>query len=268
VGALPPLALGHAGNGLKRAYLGAFCLAVPNFTARSGEGGRGGRPRRPFLFRAVSGDPADLHGAPLLEPPVQRAVRWGHPTSTAIVLGRAQAAPAVAADLPVVRRVSAGGAVLVSPDGPAWADITIPRSDPLWDDDVGRASWWVGEVWSAALVGLGLDPASLRVHRGPMARRSLGAHVCFAGLAEGEVILDGAKIVGVSQRRTRDGALFQCAVLLEWDPDPLLSALGLPAEEWRVAALAIGLRRVLPGVSLDEIEAAFESALERYVTSS
>ena len=241
---------------------------MPNFTARSGEGGRGGRPRRPFLFRVATGDPAALHAAPLLEPPVQRGVRWCHPTSTAIVLGRAQVAPAVAPDVSVVRRVSAGGAVLVSPDGPAWADLTIPRSDPLWDDDVGRAAWWVGEVWSAALVVVGVDPASLRVHRGPMARRSLGAKVCFAGLADGEVVLDGAKVVGVSQRRTREGALFQCALLLDWDPAPLLSALGLPAEEGVLDALAVGLRRVLPGVSAAEIEAAFEGALERYVTSS
>ena len=157
--------------------------------------------------------------------------------------------------------------MLVAPDGPVWADVTIPKPDPLWDDDVGRASWWVGELWTAALADLGVDPSSMRVHHGGMVRRSLGSLVCFAGLAHGEVSVDGAKLVGVAQRRTRIGALFQCAVLLEWEPDSLLDALGRPAIG-EVSGLAVGLRRLVPGVSLADIEAAFERVLDAYVTSS
>ena len=266
MGALPALTCGYAGHGLNQAGLGASWPAVSNFTTRSGEGGRGGRPRRPFLFRTASGDPADLHAAPLLDPPVERRVRWCHATSAAIVVGRGQPQPDGPGDLPVVRRVTGGGAVLVSPDGPAWADLTIPRSDPLWEDDVGQASWWVGAAWAAALADLGVDPGSLDVHHGPMVRRSLGAQVCFAGLANGEVSVGRAKLVGVAQRRTRIGALFQCAVLLDWDPNPLLDALGLPLDR-AVATLAVGLRRLVPGVSVAEIETAFGRALEPYVTS-
>jgi lipoate-protein ligase A len=162
----------------------------------------------------------------------------------------------------VVRRLSGGGAVLVTPADPVWADLTIPNDDPLWEDDVGQAAWWVGEAWSAALAGLGVDPASITVHRGGMVRRSLGAEVCFAGLADGEVSVDGAKVVGVAQRRTRSGALFQCAVLLDWEPGPLLAALGLPAADWPVDALAVGLRSLVPGISVAEVEAAFGRALE------
>ncbi|HEV3402010.1 MAG TPA: hypothetical protein VG078_09350, partial [Acidimicrobiales bacterium] len=36
-----------------------------------------------------------------------------------------------------------------------------------------------------------------------------------------------AKIVGVSQRRTRAGALFQCAALLRWAPGELVDLLAL-----------------------------------------
>ena len=35
------------------------------------------------------------------------------------------------------------------------------------------------------------------------------ALVCFAGLGPGEVTLDGQKLVGLSQRRTRDGVRIQ-----------------------------------------------------------
>jgi lipoate-protein ligase A len=51
--------------------------------------------------------------------------------------------------------------------------------------------------------------------------------VCFAGLAPREVSWQGRKVVGISQRRTRVGARFQCALLHGWDPDPLLDVLAL-----------------------------------------
>jgi lipoate-protein ligase A len=55
--------------------------------------------------------------------------------------------------------------------------------------------------------------------------------VCFAGVGPGEVLADdGAKLVGISQRRTRNWALFQCAVPLKWDAAPLIAVLGPSAE--------------------------------------
>jgi lipoate-protein ligase A len=49
--------------------------------------------------------------------------------------------------------------------------------------------------------------------------------ICFAGLGPGEVTVNGRKVVGVSQRRTRKGALFQTAALLRWDPGRLVDLL-------------------------------------------
>jgi hypothetical protein len=51
--------------------------------------------------------------------------------------------------------------------------------------------------------------------------------VCFAGLGPGEVTVDGRKAVGIAQRRTRAGSLFQCAVPLRWDGARLARALVL-----------------------------------------
>jgi lipoate-protein ligase A len=39
---------------------------------------------------------------------------------------------------------------------------------------------------------------------------------------------DGSKVVGISQRRTRRHARFQCAVSLAWDPIRLLELLNEP----------------------------------------
>jgi lipoate-protein ligase A len=140
-----------------------------------------------------------------------------------VVLGRAQVADVTG--LPWVRRMSGGGAVLLTPGDVVWVDVELPRGHALWDDDVGRASWWLGEAWRAAL---GLDGAV--VHRGGVVRCTPWCKaVCFGGLGPGEVHIDQRKIVGIAQRRTRAGALFQCAVNLRWDPAPLVEALGLPA---------------------------------------
>ena len=49
--------------------------------------------------------------------------------------------------------------------------------------------------------------------------------MCFAGLGPGEVTVDGRKVVGISQRRTRAAARFQCVVLERWDPDAVVALL-------------------------------------------
>ena len=146
-----------------------------------------------------------------------------------------------ATDVAVVRgadRRTGGAAVLVAPGDPVWVDVVVPRGDPLWHDDVGRAFWWLGDVWAAAVGGV--------VHRGPMVRTQWSDAVCFAGLGPGEVTIDGRKVVGLSQRRTREGAMFQCAVHRVWDPRPLVEALGLPAQavdDLLDVAVGVGDRR-------------------------
>lgn len=101
---------------------------------------------------------------------------------------------------------------MVGPGRCLWVDLVIPRDDPLWSDDVGRATWWVGECWAAALGALRVGGAV--VHRGAMVHSRWSERACFAGLGPGEVTVRGRKVVGIAQRRTRFGALFQCAVPL------------------------------------------------------
>jgi hypothetical protein len=60
-----------------------------------------------------------------------------------------------------------------------------------------------------------------------MVRSALSDVVCFAGLGPGEVTIGGRKAVGISQRRTREAARFQCVAYERWDPAPLCAALGI-----------------------------------------
>lgn len=174
----------------------------------------------------VSGPPAALH-ARAVPVPASLSITFLDPTEPALVLGRSQRIPGDRDAADVVRRVSGGGAVWVAPEAQVWVDVVVPRDDRRWvGDDVNRAAWWVGDAWAAALGAVGV--AGLEVHRGPMACGAWGPAVCFAGLGAGEVTVAGRKAVGVSQRRTRDYALFQCTVHVVWDPAPLVAGLGLP----------------------------------------
>jgi len=190
-------------------------------------------------------------------------VTWCDVTAPAVVLGSTQGDATLApgaAGLGVTRRRTGGGAVLVEPGRVVWADVVVPAGDRLWQADVGRAVWWLGDVWAAALAELGLAGAA--VHRGGLVRTPWSATVCFAGLGPGEVSVGGRKVVGISQRRTRAGALFQCAVPLAWDAAPLLAALALtPAERREAAAALTGAVRPLVECPAGEVEAAFVAHL-------
>lgn len=144
------------------------------------------------------------------------------PSVPAVVLGSTQpevdGAAAAARGLAVVRRRSGGGAVLVAPDDPLWVDVDLPAGDRRWEDDVGRSFLWLGHAWAAALRRHGLDAT---VHEGRFEPGRWGREVCFAGRGPGEVFVDGAKAVGIAQRRTRGGARFQCAVPRRWEPEAL-----------------------------------------------
>ncbi len=188
-----------------------------------------------------------LHGEGLPVPD-RRRVRVAVATAPALVLGSTQPATdvdpvAVAAlGVEVVRRRSGGGAVLVGTGALAWVDLCLPARDPLWQDDVGRATWWLGEVWADALGRLGVTGAV--VHRGGMVCSAWSRRLCFAGVGPGEVCVEGAKVVGVSQRRTRAGALFQTAVLTRWDPAATIACLAVddrPAAKAEVAGAGTGL---------------------------
>jgi lipoate---protein ligase len=180
---------------------------------------------------AHQGSAAEFH-ARTVEEPAQRGVWWSSVDRPALVLGSAQrpevadAHALAAAGVELVRRRSGGGAVLLVPGEVVWADVIVPAGDPLWDDDVGRAAHWLGDVWARALAACGLP--DLAVHRGPMVRTPWSPLVCFSGLGPGEVHAGGRKVVGISQRRTRGWARFQCAAYLRWDPDALLALLAPP----------------------------------------
>jgi lipoate-protein ligase A len=197
--------------------------------------------------------------------PMARAVWVCEPTEAALVLGSAQSHEVVdraaceRAGVAVVRRRSGGGAVLVEPDRILWLDVLLPAGDLLWDHDVGRAFLWLGEAWATALEAVGVEAV---VHRGGLERAPWSSLVCFGGLGTGEVTTPAReKLVGISQRRAREGARFQCSALGAWAPEDLLALLALDEPEREAARADLTPRAAPVPAPLDQLLTAFLAAL-------
>lgn len=206
--------------------------------------------------------------------PGRRTVAHCRVARPAVVLGSTQptdvvdAARASRRGVEVARRRSGGGAVLVAPGEPLWIDLWVPSTDPLWRGDVGHAFDWVGDTWVAALGQLGVPGPT--VHRsGPVACTRWSRQVCFGGIGRGEVMVEGRKVVGLAQRRTRAGAWFHCACALRWEAGPLVDLLALTATERAaarrdLAAAATGVADLRSGGAVltdDDVAAALLGAL-------
>lgn len=178
-----------------------------------------------WATEVVSGSASSFHAREL---PVDAVptLWWFEIDRPALVLGSTQDESMVnrracdRAGVEVVRRHSGGGAVLLIPGEIDWFDLIIPEGDSLWEHDVSRAAWWVGEVVVEAL-----GTEGLAVHRGPLITNEWSSLACFAGWGPGEVTLGHRKVLGLSQRRTRNLIRYQCATYRVWRPERLLELL-------------------------------------------
>lgn len=155
------------------------------------------------------------------------------PGAPALVLGSTQSDSLVESTrcaelgVEIVRRRSGGGAVLLAPGQTIWIDVLMPVGHPLWRTDIGESALWLGDAMAETISRLSGEPYT--VHRGAMERSPWSSLVCFAGRGPGEVFdRTGSKVVGISQRRTRSWARFQCVVSRRWNPNLLVDLLRPP----------------------------------------
>lgn len=150
----------------------------------------------------------------------------------ALVLGSSQNEDVVdlvacaQAKVDVVHRQTGGGAVYLATGEHLWVDVVVPRGDDLWSDDVVISSQWLGDAWSRVLASFGIS--GLSVHRRASEPATWSKLVCFAGVGSGEVLINDRKVVGISQRRTREAARFQCFIHRCWTPEKFVPLLAMP----------------------------------------
>jgi lipoate-protein ligase A len=192
-----------------------------------------------------TGTAADFHA---MELPAVRAMWWCQVEVPTLILGSTQSTDdvdqkiAVECGVSITRRRSGGGAVFVHPSDSVWIDITISRDDPLWKDDVSQSMLWLGECFVEVL-----SPwVRADVYRDSFSTGVDGRVVCFASSSPGEVFVGANKLVGISQRRSREGARFQCVLYRHWQPDEWSSILASADVQSRVPDIAVETLDIAP----------------------
>ncbi|WP_428122817.1 lipoyl protein ligase domain-containing protein [Candidatus Poriferisodalis sp.] len=193
----------------------------------------------------------------------RRRVSVLRPRRSALVLGSAEPNPfghsasrGSNASWDLVRRRSGGGAVWLDPQLCTWIDVFVPAADPLWRADVGSAFGWLGKRLAQAFSSLGVQAD---VHEGAY---EPGGLVCFASRGPGEVLVENRKLVGISQRRARQGSRFQCAWYTHFELGPLSELL-----DARTAALTHDRAIGWVDLGIDLSPPQLTSLVLRHITS-
>ena len=157
-------------------------------------------------------------------------------TEPALVLGSRGRDPQMCET--TTRRQSGGGIVWLDPRESTWIDVTLPRNDPLWSDDLSRSFHWLGDTIAAAFVDLGLNAGT---HKANLVGTG---SCCFDGIGPGEVILSDRKLVGIAQRRTRHSARFQCVWYRHFQRPQGLTEVNSKGIGWADAGLNCSMTEV------------------------
>jgi lipoate-protein ligase A len=183
------------------------------------------------------------------------------------VLGSAQTSAefdadrCVSAGLELVKRRSGGGAVVVLPGAQVWLDLFVPASDQLFDNDVVRASSFVGALWRDALVAATGSSAGLAVHTDGLVATAWSRRICFSGLGPGELTRSGRKVTGLAQRRDRTGAWFFTMALVRPEQHRLASLLAVDAGEAAAIETSLEAETVVAGCPAAELERTLAAGL-------
>ena len=163
-------------------------------------------------------------------PPTLRFYQWEPPT---ISLGYFQkyaeyeALPPPAGDLPVVRRLTGGGAILH--DRELTYSLTLPLQHPLLAGGPNGLYELAHDVIIACLAEAGIE--SNRGGQTDDSNAARGPFFCFARRHAYDVLVGQDKVAGSAQRRTRTAVLQHGSIVLqrryEQQPAAMLASAGI-----------------------------------------
>jgi lipoyl(octanoyl) transferase len=148
--------------------------------------------------------------------PTIRFYRWRSPALSFGYFGKFCDVTLYATERDLVRRWTGGGIVFHGDD--LTYSIVVPASDPMFDESsmaiyekIHRAlANALNEIGKGAVVAGVVDRGRLVV--GMRAAVSASGYNCFANPVRADVMMDGRKIAGAAQRRTRQGLLQQGSI--------------------------------------------------------
>ena len=146
--------------------------------------------------------------------PSIRFYRWRSPALSFGYFGKFSDVAIYAAERDLVRRWTGGGIVFHGDD--LTYSIVIPATDPVFDESsiaiyekIHRAlADALNGVGERAVVAGGVDPGGIALPKHDAAR----GYNCFANPVRADVMMNGRKIAGAAQRRTRRGLLQQGSI--------------------------------------------------------
>lgn len=204
-------------------------------------------------FRPESGSPRHIYFMDVVRP--------------ALVLGSSQRRILESTDLDakspfeVCVRDSGGGAVLLEPESQLWVGVYVRPDDPLVQLEISKSFDWLADASLAALGQLGIDIA--QKFDGVPVWTPLSRALCFGGISHGELSIEGRKMVGISQRRSKDWVIFHLAVLIRDHQQDVLELLAAHYQlPFPVPRTSIGLSELVPdsGDLYERIQSAVHSA--------
>jgi lipoate-protein ligase A len=140
-----------------------------------------------------------------------RFYRWRSPALSFGYFGKFSDVAVYAAERDLVRRWTGGGIVFHGDD--LTYSIVIPASDPVFDESSIAIYEKIHRALCGALAGhdQGAELATVAKHPRLGDSGSLD-NECFANPVHADVMMDGRKIAGAAQRRTRRGLLQQGSI--------------------------------------------------------
>ena len=147
--------------------------------------------------------------------PTIRFYRWQSPALSFGYFGKFANVEIYAAERDLVRRWTGGGIVFHGKD--LTYSIVIPASDPAFDESsmviyekIHRALCEaLNTMGERAVVAGGADPGGMVTKQAAV---NASGYNCFANPVRADVMMDGCKIAGAAQRRTRRGLLQQGSI--------------------------------------------------------
>jgi lipoate-protein ligase A len=148
--------------------------------------------------------------------PSIRFYGWRSPALSFGYFGKFSDVAIYAAEHDLVRRWTGGGIVFHGDD--LTYSIVIPVSDPAFNESslaiyekIHRAlAHALNRVGQRAVVAGGVDSGGIALTK--RAAVSAGGYNCFANPVRADVMMDGRKVAGAAQRRTRRGLLQQGSI--------------------------------------------------------
>jgi lipoate-protein ligase A len=173
--------------------------------------------------------------------PTIRFYRWRSPALSFGYFGKFSDVAIYAAERDLVRRWTGGGIVFHGDD--VTYSIVIPASDPVFDESsiaiyekIHRAlADALNGVGERAVVAGGVDPGGIALSK----HAAASGYNCFANPVRADVMINGRKIAGAAQRRTRRGLLQQGSIqgiVIKTDlAEKFAQALSVNCSEFEIA---------------------------------